>query len=143
MDGPVALVLSRQNLPVFEETKGNIENLSKGAYVLTETNENPDVILMATGSEVSLAVNAKAELEKENVSVRVVAMPSWELFNSQSKEYKEQVLPSSVTKRVAIEMGISLGWDRYVGHEGKIISIETFGASGTGAVCNGIIWIYN
>ncbi|WP_223588183.1 transketolase [Neobacillus bataviensis] len=131
--GPVALVLSRQNLPVFEETKANIENLSKGAYVLTQTNENPDVILIATGSEVSLAVNAKAELEKEEVSVRVVAMPSWELFNRQSKEYKEFVLPSSVSKRLALEMGISLGWERYIGAEGKVLSIETFGASGTGA----------
>ena len=80
-----------------------------------------------------MAVHAKAELEKENVSVRVVAMPSWELFNRQSQEYKELVLPSSITKRVSIEMGISLGWDRYVGQKGKIISIETFGASGTGA----------
>lgn len=131
--GPVALILSRQNLPVFEETAANIENLSKGAYVLTETNENPDVILLATGSEVSLAVNAKAELEKDHVSVRVVAMPSWELFSRQSDEYKEQVLPSSITNRVAIEMGISLGWERYVGIDGKIVSIETFGASGTGA----------
>jgi transketolase len=132
-EGPVALVLSRQNLPVFDETKANIDNLSKGAYVLTQTNENPNVILLATGSEVSLAVDAKTELEKENISVRVVAMPSWELFNRQSEEYKEFILPSSITKRVAIEMGISLGWDRYVGHEGKIVSIETYGASGTGA----------
>ncbi|WP_129731495.1 transketolase [Ectobacillus funiculus] len=131
-EGPVALVLSRQNLPVFHETGANIENLSKGAYVLTQTDENPDMILIATGSEVSLAVNAKAKLEKEDVSVRVVAMPSWELFDRQPKEYKELVLPSSVTKRVALEMGISLGWERYVGFEGKIVSIETFGASGTG-----------
>ncbi|MED4227436.1 transketolase [Neobacillus cucumis] len=132
-DGPVALVLSRQNLPVFHETATKIENLSKGAYVLTQTSENPDVILIATGSEVSLAVNAKAELEKEDVSVRVVAMPSWELFDRQSNEYKELVLPASVTKRVALEMGISLGWERYIGFEGEILSIETFGASGTGA----------
>ncbi|WP_156177986.1 transketolase [Bacillus sp. SA1-12] len=132
-DGPVALVLSRQNLPVFEETKANIENLSKGAYVLTQTDENPDVILLATGSEVSLAVEAKAELEKEEISVRVVAMPSWELFNSQSNEYKEYVLPSSVSNRVALEMGISLGWERFIGPKGKVLSIETFGASGTGA----------
>ncbi|WP_141430410.1 transketolase [Bacillus sp. 03113] len=132
-DGPVALILSRQNLPVFEETKANIDNLSKGAYVLAETNEQPDVILLATGSEVSLAVNAKAELEKEQVSVRVVAVPSWELFQGQSSEYKEQVLPSSIKKRVSIEMGISLGWERFVGFEGKVLSIDTFGASGTGA----------
>ncbi|MED4229126.1 transketolase [Neobacillus cucumis] len=131
-EGPVVLVLSRQNLPVFNETKANLENLSKGAYVLTETNSIPYVILIATGSEVSLAVNAKNELEKENISVRVVAMPSWELFEKQSAEYKEAVLPSSVTKRVAIEMGIRLGWERFVGFEGKVLSIETFGASGDG-----------
>ncbi|PLS02891.1 transketolase [Neobacillus cucumis] len=132
-DGPVAMVLSRQNLPVFDETQANLDNLSKGAYVLTQTNDQPEVILIATGSEVSLAINAKAELEKENVSVRVVAMPSWELFDRQPKAYKELVLPASVTKRVALEMGISLGWERYVGLEGKVLSIETFGASGTGA----------
>ncbi len=132
-EGPVALILSRQNLPVFEETKANIENLSKGAYILTETNENPDAILMATGSEVSLAVSAKAELEKDGVSVRVVAMPSWELFDQQSESYKESIFPSSVNNRVSIEMGISLGWDRYVGPKGKKMSIETFGASGTGS----------
>ncbi|PGO66755.1 transketolase [Bacillus cereus] len=131
-DGPVVLVLSRQNLPVFNETKANIDNLSKGAYVLTQTNENPDVILIATGSEVSLAASAKAKLEEEQVSVRIVAMPSWELFDRQSNEYKESVLPSSITKRVSLEMGVSLGWERYVGQEGKVLSIETFGASGTG-----------
>ncbi|MBT2724865.1 transketolase [Bacillus sp. ISL-46] len=133
IDGPVALVLSRQNLPVFQETQANLDNLSKGAYVLTQTNDQPEVILISTGSEVSLAINAKAELEKENVSVRVVAMPSWELFDRQPKEYKELVFPASITKRVALEMGISLGWERYVGSEGKVLSIETFGASGTGA----------
>jgi len=132
-DGPVALILSRQNLPVFDETKANIDSLSKGAYILTQTNETPDTILIATGSEVSLAVRAKAELEKDDISVRVVAMPSWELFNIQSQEYKESVLPSSIQKRVAIEMGISLGWERFVGTTGTILSIETFGASGTGA----------
>jgi transketolase len=132
IEGPVALILSRQNLPVFEETKANIENLSKGAYILTQTNENPDVIFIATGSEVALSVNAKFELEKYGISVRIVAMPSWELFHQQSEEYKELVLPSSLTKRLSLEMGISLGWDRYVGPKGKVISIDTFGASGPG-----------
>nr|WP_233167418.1 transketolase [Paenibacillus roseus] len=131
-DGPVALVLSRQNLPIYETTKGNVAEVSKGAYVLSETNANPDVILIATGSEVSLAVNAKAELEQENVSVRVVAVPSRELFDRQPDSYKEQVLPSSVSKRVAIEAGISLGWERYTGAAGKVLSIDTFGASGPG-----------
>ncbi|MUT68680.1 transketolase [Paenibacillus sp. NEAU-GSW1] len=129
-EGPVALILSRQNLPIYEATKGNVDGVAKGAYVLTETNNKPDVILIATGSEVSLAVSAKAELEKDNLSVRVVAMPSRELFERQANEYKESVLPDSVSKRVAIEAGISLGWDRFTGKDGKIISIDTFGASG-------------
>ncbi|MFY4774421.1 transketolase [Metabacillus sp. RGM 3146] len=132
-EGPVALILSRQNLPVFEETKNNIDSLSKGGYVLAETNENPDMILIATGSEVSLAADAKAELEKENVSVRVVAMPSWELFGAQSKEYQESVLPKNVTKRVSLEMGISQGWERFTGLEGRNLAINTFGASGKGS----------
>src|SRR5690606_40250094 len=88
-DGPVALILSRQNLPIFEETKANIDNVAKGGYVLTETNASPDVILVATGSEVWLAVDAKAKLEAEQVSVRVVAMPSRELFNAQDAAYRE------------------------------------------------------
>ncbi len=130
--GPVALILSRQNLPIYEATRGNKADVAKGAYVLTETNANPDVILVGTGSEVSLAVNAKAELEKENLSVRVVAMPSRELFDRQSAEYKESVLPAAVTKRLTLEAGISLGWDRYAGPAGKVLSIDTFGASGNG-----------
>lgn len=131
-EGPVALILSRQNLPTYEQTKANREQVAKGAYVLTETNAQPDLVLIATGSEVSLAVNAKAELEKENVSVRVVAMPSRELFDRQPEAYKQAVLPDAVSKRVSIEAGISLGWDRYVGKDGKVMSIDTFGASGAG-----------
>jgi transketolase len=133
VEGPVALVLSRQNLPVFEETKRNINDLAKGAYVLTETNDKPELIFIATGSEVALAVSAKAQLEREGTSVRVVAMPSWELFNKQSKEYQERVLPESISKRISLEMGISLGWERFVGPKGKVLAIDTFGASGTGA----------
>ncbi|QMV39829.1 transketolase [Cohnella cholangitidis] len=131
-EGPVALVLSRQNLPVYEATKANKEEVAKGAYILTETNNQPDVILIGTGSEVSLAVNAKAELEKDDLSVRVVAMPSRELFERQSAAYKQSVLPDSATKRVTLEAGISLGWDRYAGPNGKVLSIDTFGASGPG-----------
>lgn len=133
VEGPVALVLSRQNLPVFEETKQNINDLAKGAYVLTETNDKPEIIFIATGSEVALAVNAKTQLEREGTSVRVVAMPSWELFNKQSKEYQEHVLPESISKRISLEMGISLGWERFVGPKGKVLAVDTFGASGTGA----------
>jgi transketolase len=131
-EGPVALVLSRQNLPVYEATKANREDVAKGAYILAETNGKPDVILIGTGSEVSLAVNAKAELEKDNLSVRVIAMPSWELFERQSETYKQSILPDSVSKRIAIEAGISLGWERYTGLSGKVLSIDTFGASGPG-----------
>lgn len=104
-EGPVALVLSRQNLPVYEATKANKEEVAKGAYILTETNNQPDLILIGTGSEVSLAVNAKAELEKDNLSVRVVAMPSRELFERQSADYKQSVLPDSATKRSRLKPG--------------------------------------
>ncbi|MDR6550255.1 transketolase [Paenibacillus qinlingensis] len=131
-NGPVALVLSRQNLPVYSATKANVEDLKKGAYILSETNAQPDLILIGTGSEVSLAVNAKQELEKDNISVRVVAMPSMELFERQSATYKETVLPSSITNRLSIEAGISMGWERYVGPRGQILAINTFGASGAG-----------
>lgn len=131
-DGPVALVLSRQNLPIFEETKANIADVAKGGYILTETNASPDLILVATGSEVSLAVQAKAKLEEAGHSVRVVAMPSRELFKAQTEAYKEAVLPAAVQNRVVIEAGISLGWEAIAGANGKIISIETFGASGPG-----------
>lgn len=129
---PVALVLSRQNLAVFPETENNLVELSKGAYILRDSKGTPDVILIATGSEVELAVQAKEELEKQGVNVRVVAMPSWELFEKQSSEYKEEILPRAVTNRVSIEMGTSLGWERYVGLDGKILAIDTFGASGPG-----------
>jgi transketolase len=132
-EGPVALVLSRQNLPVYEATKANVEGVAKGAYVLTETNNQPDVILIGTGSEVTLAVSAKEELERDNISVRVVAMPSRERFDRQPEAYKQSVLPASVSKRVAIEAGISLGWERYTGPSGKAVSIDTFGASGAGS----------
>lgn len=131
-EGPVALVLSRQNLPIFAETKANKEQVAKGGYVLTETNDRADVVLVATGSEVSLAVAAKAQLEQEGVSVRVVAMPCRELFDRQTEAYKQSVLPDSAAKRVVIEAGISLGWDRYAGTGGTILSIDTFGASGSG-----------
>ena len=130
--GPVALVLSRQNLPVYEQTQRNLEQVAKGGYVLTETNDRPDLILVATGSEVSLAANAKSALEQEGVSVRVVAMPSRELFYAQPEAYRQSVLPDSAAKRIVIEAGIGLGWERVAGPNGKVLSIETFGASGTG-----------
>jgi len=129
---PVALVLSRQNLPHLEATKGNYDGLTKGAYVAADANGKADAILIATGSEVALALQAKEELETEGVKVRVVNMPSWELFEKQSKEYKESILPKEVTTRLSLEMGISMGWERYVGNDGEVMSIDTFGASGKG-----------
>jgi transketolase len=131
-EGPVALVLSRQNLPVYAATNANIDAVRHGAYVLTETNARPDAILIATGSEVSLAVGVKAELERDGRSIRVVAMPSRELFDRQSADYRESVLPRSVAKRATLEAGISLGWEKYAGPEGIIVSIDSFGASGPG-----------
>ncbi|CAM3922393.1 transketolase [Cohnella lubricantis] len=130
--GPVALILSRQNLPIYEATKANVDHVSRGGYILEETNGSPDLILIATGSEVSLAMNAKAEIEKQGASVRVVAMPSRELFDRQPEAYKQSVLPNAVTKRITIEAGISLGWERYAGAAGQVVSIDTFGASGPG-----------
>jgi len=131
-EGPVALVLSRQNLPVLEATARNKDKVARGGFVLADADGQPDVILIATGSEVSLALGAKAELEKDGVKARVVAMPSRELFDRQPEEYRKSVLPDGVTKRLVIEAGISLGWDRYAGPGGKVLSIETFGASGPG-----------
>ncbi|GAA0355848.1 transketolase [Bacillus horti] len=129
---PTALILTRQGLPVLEGTQNSFEQVSKGAYVVADSQGEPDLLLLATGSEVSLAVEAKTELEKEGHAVRVVSMPSWNLFERQSKEYKAQVLPPQVKKRLAIEMAYPLGWERYVGDEGEVIGIETFGASAPG-----------
>jgi transketolase len=129
-EGPVALVLTRQNLPIYDETAQG--ELSKGAYVVADTEGETDLLLLATGSEVHLAINAKQELEADGIKARVVSMPSWELFEKQDKAYKESVIPRHVKKRLAIEMAYPLGWERYVGDEGEIIGISTFGASAPG-----------
>ena len=127
-DGPVSLVLTRQKLPIYEETG---KAALKGAYVLKYgSKETPDIILMASGSEVELIYKAATELEKKGISARVVSMPSMELFNAQDVEYKERVLPSSVKKRLAVEAGSSMGWYRYIGLDGDIIALDHFGASG-------------
>ncbi|MBU9713811.1 transketolase [Evansella tamaricis] len=134
-EAPVAMVLTRQKLPVLE---GSAElardGVRKGAYVLSDSDKEADVILLATGSEVSLAVEAKKVLSEQGVAVRVVSMPSWELFEQQSDEYKESVLPSSVKARVGIEMAYPLGWEKYVGDHGTVIGISTFGASAPGDI---------
>lgn len=133
-DKPTVLVLSRQNLPVLPGTKENAdENVAKGGYVVSpQEGQVPEGILIATGSEVDLAVKAQAELKKAGKDVSVVSLPSFDLFESQSLEYKESVLPSSVTKRVAIEAASPFGWERYTGFDGKVVAIDHFGASAPG-----------
>lgn len=133
---PTILVLSRQNLPVLEGTLEHAsDSVQKGAYVLSpQKGEQPAGILIATGSEVNLAVEAQAKLAEEGIDVSVVSMPSFDLFEKQSAEYKESVLPKAVTKRVAIEVAASFGWERYVGTEGKTITIDHFGASAPGGL---------
>ncbi|MFC7363835.1 MULTISPECIES: transketolase [Bhargavaea] len=131
---PTVLVLSRQNLPVLENSAERaMEGVEKGAYIVSEADGgNPDGILLATGSEVSLAVDAQKQLLEEGIRVRVVSMPSWDRFEEQDAAYKEEILPKSVTKRLAIEMGASLGWHKYTGFEGDVLAIDTFGASAPG-----------
>ena len=129
--GPTGLVLTRQNLPQME---GSSKDALKGGYVIAESEKAvPDAIIIASGSEVSLAVNAKEELKKSGIDVRVVSMPSMELFDKQSAEYKESVLPNGVRKRVAVEALSDFGWYKYVGLDGKVIAMEGFGASGPAA----------
>jgi transketolase len=131
---PTALVLTRQNLPTLKGTKETAyDGVSKGAYVVSPANtDNPDVLLLASGSEVSLAVDAQKALESEGIHASVVSMPSWHRFEKQSQEYKESVIPKSVKKRLGIEMGSSLGWHRYTGDEGDVVAIDQFGASAPG-----------
>ncbi|WP_120336931.1 transketolase [Cryobacterium soli] len=137
-NGPAGIVLTRQNIPVFErgegdatgETFASAKNVAKGAYVLAEApNGTPDVILIATGSEVQLAVNAREALKADGINARVVSVPSLEWFEEQSAEYREAVLPRAITARVSVEAGIALTWTKYVGDRGRSVSIEHFGAS--------------
>ncbi|WP_314091500.1 transketolase [Gemella haemolysans] len=124
---PTSIVLTRQNLPILENS--SFEKVSKGAYVVYETAVDFDTILIATGSEVALAIDVARELEKEGFKVRVVSMPSVELFEEQSKEYKEELLPLNIRRRVSLEMGNSSLWYKYVGLDGLAIGIDKFGAS--------------
>jgi transketolase len=126
---PTALILSRQALPTIDRSKyASAAGVAKGGYVLADS-ENPQVILIATGSEVSLAIEAYEALKAQGVAARVVSMPSWYRYELQDAAYKESVLPRGVTARLAIEMGGELGWDRYVGFDGRTITMSTFGAS--------------
>ncbi|MBK0379788.1 transketolase [Mucilaginibacter segetis] len=128
--GPVVLVFTRQGLPIIDQDKyTSAAELEKGAYILSDSDKEPEVILMATGSEVSLILQAQEKLKADGIAARVVSMPSWELFEKQSAAYKEKVFPKAVKKRLAVETGSPLGWHKYVTDEGDIIAMTTFGES--------------
>lgn len=133
---PTALILSRQNLDVLPATKDQaLDGVAKGAYVVSPAGkESADALLLASGSEVSLAVKAQTELKEAGIEVSVVSMPSWDLFEKQDQAYKDSVLPKDVKKRLGIEMGASMGWHKYVGDEGDVLAIDTFGASAPGNI---------
>jgi transketolase len=134
-DGPVGLVLTRQKLPVLDRTKlAPASETARGAYVLIDADPGtqPELILIATGSEVSLALAAHGQLSGEGVRSRVVSMPSWELFEAQPDAYRESVLPSDVDARVSLEAASPFGWERWVGPAGAIIGVNHFGASAPG-----------
>ncbi|HIC85781.1 MAG TPA: transketolase, partial [Desulfobacterales bacterium] len=130
-NAPVALVLTRQGVPVLDRNHfPPAHQLQNGAYVLAAWDEEkPDLILIATGSEVHIALEAAQQLKGKGIKVRVVNIPSWELFDQQSQAYKEEVLPSSVWRRIVIEAGCGFGWHKYAGDKGRIIAVERFGAS--------------
>ncbi len=133
--GPVALVLTRQKLPCLDPEEYPVaKGVAKGAYVLSESEGKPELLLLATGSEVTLALAAQAELAEKGVAARVVSMPSWELFAAQDQDYRDKVLPPKVRARVAIEAGAVLGWERYVGLDGAVVGLERFGESAPGPV---------
>jgi len=133
-DHPVALVFSRQGLPVLDRKKfAPADGVRRGAYILSEAStDKPDLILIATGSEVSLALEAQEDLEQHDIGVRVVSMPGWELFEQQSKSYQQSVLPKNVTARLAIEAASPLGWHRWVGSDGDVLGVDSFGESAPG-----------
>jgi transketolase len=128
---PVALILTRQALPTLDRTHyAPASGLAKGAYVLADApGGDPEVLLLATGSEVALCVAAHDQLSKEGIRSRVVSMPSWELFDDQPQEYRDAVLPPKVTARVSVEQASAIGWERYVGPTGRVIGMRSFGAS--------------
>jgi transketolase len=127
---PAVLALSRQPLPTLDRAKyGAASGTAKGGYVLADSEGTPEVILLASGSEVQLCVGAYEALKAEGVKARVVSMPSWDLFERQDEAYRDSVLPPAVKARVAVEQGSVIGWDRYAGSEGAIIGMHTFGAS--------------
>ncbi len=134
-NAPTALVLSRQNLPILDRTTlSSARSLRHGGYILWEASATPDVILMSSGSEVHIALDAGRQLQGKGIAARVVSLPSWELFEAQTSEYRNQVLPPEIRARVSLEAGIPLGWERYVGLDGVVVGIPRFGASAPASV---------
>ena len=133
-DTPVVLALSRQNLPTFDRSWVNsADGVQKGAYTLFQTKPGtPDLIIIATGSEVQLGLDAAMRLKRQGHIVRVVSMPSWEVFKAQSRSYRDEVLPPAVTARLSVEAGVTTGWQTWVGEAGASIGIDRFGASAPG-----------
>ncbi|MBN1313591.1 MAG: transketolase, partial [Anaerolineae bacterium] len=134
-DGPTVIALTRQGLPVLDRSKlAPAGGLAQGAYILKDSDGTPDVILIATGSEVALVLDAAEQLVGEGIKVRVVSMPCWELFEAQPQTYRDSVLPPSLRARLAVEAGSSMGWHRWVGDQGEVIALDRFGASAPGSV---------
>lgn len=132
-DGPVAMALTRQEIPVLDQKKyASAKNIEKGAYILSDSEGQPDIILIASGSEVHLILEAQIELKKSNIQARVVSMPCWNLFDKQNETYRESVLPKGIRKRLSVEAGSTLGWLKYVTDEGDTIGIDRFGESAPG-----------
>jgi transketolase len=128
--GPVALILTRQKLNVIDQNKyASAQGLQRGAYIVKDSSKKPDLLLIASGSEVFLSIKAAEQLETDGKNVRVISFPSWEIFEQQNDEYKKQIFPPEIKARVSVEMGVSMGWQKYVGDCGETISIEKFGAS--------------
>jgi transketolase len=129
-EGPVALLLTRQKLPVLDRSAlPPAEGVRRGAYILADSEGTPDVILLASGSELEVTLAARQQLAEQGVKARVVSMPSWELFEQQPPEYRDEVLPPEVSARLAVEMAAPAGWERYVGLQGDVVGINRFGAS--------------
>ena len=129
-DGPVALILTRQKVDVIDRNKfAPASGLNKGAYIIKDSVQNTDLLLIATGSEVALSLKAAEMLEEDGKKVRVISFPSWEIFEQQDEDYKKQIFPENIKSRISVEMGIGLGWSKYIGDNGKSLCIETFGAS--------------
>lgn len=131
--GPVALILTRQKVPIIDQNKfSSAYNLEKGAYILNDCDGKPDLLLIATGSEVQLALKAQEQLKSDKIKSRVISMPSWELFEMQSKEYKEKIFPKEIRKRISIEAGSVIGWEKYTTEDGIAIGIDEYGKSAPG-----------